>query len=170
MKTAQSNKVILLNADHSMLHFVSFKRAVSLYSKNKVNIIKFQRNSKIIHPVLKIRKPHTIALKKYIYVPHRTVRYNRTNIFIRDDYKCQYCNTKLNKKNKTIDHVIPKSDKNYPGPTRWDNVVACCSKCNHKKANKTPEESGMKLYNGPPKKPSMQEFLLKCQEHHRMYL
>ncbi|MBA3694780.1 MAG: HNH endonuclease, partial [Acidobacteria bacterium] len=31
----------------------------------------------------------------------------------------------------------------------WDNLVACCKKCNHKKGSHAPEESGMTLLKKP---------------------
>ena len=42
----------------------------------------------------------------------------------------------------TLDHVIPKS---RGGNSNWDNLVACCKRCNNRKGSRTPEEAGMKL-------------------------
>ena len=57
------------------------------------------------------------------------VALNRENIFIRDSFNCQYCG----KEAESIDHVIPKSKG---GSHEWNNVVACCKKCNLLKADK----------------------------------
>ena len=48
-------------------------------------------------------------------------------------YTCQYCAEIFDKKDLTLDHVIPKSKK---GPSNWENVVTACKACNLKKANK----------------------------------
>ena len=45
-------------------------------------------------------------------------------------YTCQYCAEIFDKKDLTLDHVIPKSKK---GPSNWENVVTACKACNLKK-------------------------------------
>jgi 5-methylcytosine-specific restriction endonuclease McrA len=46
----------------------------------------------------------------------------------------------------TFDHVVPRS---RGGRTEWTNVVAACSNCNLKKANKLLHEAGMKIRRKP---------------------
>jgi 5-methylcytosine-specific restriction endonuclease McrA len=41
-----------------------------------------------------------------------------------------------------VDHVVPKS---LGGKDTWDNLVACCLKCNNQKSNKTLKEMGWEL-------------------------
>lgn len=49
----------------------------------------------------------------------------------RDGYRCHYCNARLiEKKDRTLDHVIPKSMK---GPNAAWNLVLCCYRCNEQK-------------------------------------
>jgi hypothetical protein len=65
------------------------------------------------------------------------------NLFRRDEYTCQYCGNVHTKDNKlSRDHIIPVSKG---GPDVWTNVVAACVKCNHFKADRTPEQAGMEL-------------------------
>ena len=47
---------------------------------------------------------------------------------------------------KSLDHVFPK-DKG--GETNWENVVTSCIKCNTRKGNKLPRESGMQPFKKP---------------------
>ena len=107
-----------------------------------------------IHPDLDFGIPTVIRRKPehYVYVPfvRRHLAPKKKRILLRDNYKCQYCDTDLHKKKKnaTIDHVIPKSHRNYPGHN-WTNVVACCSPCNNYKADRTPAEAKMKLLREP---------------------
>jgi 5-methylcytosine-specific restriction endonuclease McrA len=56
---------------------------------------------------------------------------------------CVYCDSK---KNLTIDHVLPRS---RGGQNNWENLVTCCTKCNGKKGNRTPEEADMKMRQTP---------------------
>jgi 5-methylcytosine-specific restriction endonuclease McrA len=38
------------------------------------------------------------------------------------------------------------------GLKRWDNIVAACFRCNHRKGGRSPEEAGMRLIR-PPTEP-----------------
>jgi 5-methylcytosine-specific restriction endonuclease McrA len=99
-------------------------------------------------PKFKIKIPELIVLHSYNTVPKYSVRLSRRNLLIRDKFRCQYTGKKLNGKNATIDHVIPRS---RGGKTTWDNVVIASIEANNKKANRTPEEAGMKLLSTPKK-------------------
>ena len=46
----------------------------------------------------------------------------------------------------TIDHIVPRSQG---GLTTWENCVLACVSCNARKANRTPEQAGMKLRRAP---------------------
>jgi 5-methylcytosine-specific restriction endonuclease McrA len=46
----------------------------------------------------------------------------------------------------TIDHVVPRS---RGGQDAWDNLVACCLKCNNIKGDRTPAEIGWRLLTVP---------------------
>lgn len=89
--------------------------------------------------------PSVIRLRRYIRRPYRQrVAFNRKNVFRRDDHTCQYCGAHSN--DLTLDHVLPRS---RGGATSWENVVACCRRCNAKKRDRTPEEAGMLLARRP---------------------
>lgn len=90
--------------------------------------------------------PEVLLLDEYGKIPHRNVKYSKTNVFYRDKFKCQYCGKAFARSKLTVDHVLPKS---RGGRSIWTNVVACCEACNKKKEDKTPEEAGMKLIKGP---------------------
>jgi 5-methylcytosine-specific restriction endonuclease McrA len=63
-------------------------------------------------------------------------------LFRRDNYHCMYCGHKFHERSLTRDHVVPRSKG---GGDNWENVVAACQRCNHHKADRTPEQAGMKL-------------------------
>jgi len=50
-----------------------------------------------------------------------------------------------------MDHVLPQY---YGGQKTWDNIVACCKKCNGRKGHKKLEEISMNLLTNP-KKPAI---------------
>jgi 5-methylcytosine-specific restriction endonuclease McrA len=102
--------------------------------------------------------PSVIRLSCFVRIPYKKVELSRKNILRRDNYQCQYCGTKNGI--ITIDHIVPKS---RGGLDSWDNLVTACIKCNNKKANKTPEESEMKLLR-KPRKPNHIFFLRQLMD------
>lgn len=98
-----------------------------------------------------LKRPSVIRLLN-CFTRKRSIKFSRENILLRDKSKCQYCGRKLTKKGLHLDHVIPKS---RGGRTKWTNVVACCLKCNQRKADRTPEQAGMRLRLEPVKPRSL---------------
>jgi len=94
----------------------------------------------------KIKIPKVIILSKFDKVPRKRPRFSQKNIWIRDNYTCQYTGKKLKPGEGNIDHVVPRSKG---GPTDWSNCVLACKKINAKKANATPEEAGLRLLKKP---------------------
>jgi 5-methylcytosine-specific restriction endonuclease McrA len=87
--------------------------------------------------------PSVIRLRRYVRIPYRNrVPLTRAALMRRDDYRCAYCDRKAD----TIDHVIPRS---RGGPHSWENCVASCTTCNHRKADRLLEELGWKLSQVP---------------------
>lgn len=89
-----------------------------------------------------IRIPSVVVLKEYVK-PQKRVAFTRFNLFLRDEFCCQYCGSKGD---LTFDHVVPRS---RGGITAWENVVAACSPCNLRKANKSLAQSGLHLRHLP---------------------
>jgi len=92
--------------------------------------------------------PRIIRVLAYNRLPKQEVKFNRRNIYARDQNRCQYCGQRLNTSELSLDHVVPRS---LDGPTTWENVVSCCLKCNVKKGGRTPEQAHMKLITKPIK-------------------
>lgn len=95
-----------------------------------------------------IRLPEVIVLSEYERLPQRDVKLTRRNLLIRDNFTCQYTGKRLTLDTGTIDHVIPRS---RGGSSSWDNLVMCCLEINAKKADRTPDEAGLKLLKKPEK-------------------
>jgi 5-methylcytosine-specific restriction endonuclease McrA len=84
-------------------------------------------------------RPLIIRLLSYVRYHVKPAKLSRKRIYKRDGYACVYCGSE---KHLTLDHVLPRS---RGGRNTWDNLVACCSSCNHHKGNKTPDEAGMRF-------------------------
>jgi 5-methylcytosine-specific restriction endonuclease McrA len=95
-----------------------------------------------------LRTPSIMVLKKEIARGKRVVKFSRENVLFRDRFRCQYCGTSGDFQSLNYDHVIPRC---RGGGTNWENIVAACYPCNGRKANRTPEEAGMRLLQRPVK-------------------
>lgn len=148
-------RVILLNGDYSYLNTISWKKAMCLITKGKVEVIKASK--KIIRSVenaWEITIPIVLRLIKFIRTIYKTrVPFSKRNILYRDEFTCQYCGQKRPK--LTVDHIIPKS---RGGRSSFENCVASCKPCNNKKENRTPSEAKMPLLRKPVQ-PTIMEFL-----------
>ena len=139
------SKVLVLNATFTPINICSWRRAMLLLFKEKAESIEASKrliNEKYILPIV-------IRLKNYVPIPYNGIVLTRKNVFLRDNYTCQYCGKNGN---LTIDHIMPKS---RGGEDTWRNTVVSCVRCNNRKGDKTPEEAGMKLIGTPYKPPSM---------------
>ncbi len=101
--------------------------------------------------------PSVVRLLKFDRVRRPTLRLSRKNIYLRDQYTCQYTGRKLPPRDLNLDHVIPTS---RGGKTCWENLVCCCIEVNGRKANRTPKEAGLKLIRRP-RKPDPTELLFR---------
>jgi 5-methylcytosine-specific restriction endonuclease McrA len=90
-----------------------------------------------------------VVLRDYVK-PQKRVAFTRFNLFLRDEFSCQYCGAKGD---LTFDHVVPRA---RGGVTSWENVVAACSRCNLHKGSKSLRQSGLALRK-PPRRPGAEE-------------
>jgi 5-methylcytosine-specific restriction endonuclease McrA len=93
-----------------------------------------------------IKVPKVIVLCRFDRVPKKRPRFSAKNIWVRDNFKCAYTGKNLKPSEGNIDHLVPKS---RGGRTSWTNCVLACKEINAKKADKTPEEAGLKLLIDP---------------------
>ncbi|MCG8649464.1 MAG: HNH endonuclease [Pirellulales bacterium] len=89
-----------------------------------------------------LQVPRIVRLIRFDRMPLQTVRFNRKNLFARDDHRCQYCGRSEPTHKLSLDHVIPRS---LGGPTTWENIVCCCLRCNGRKGGRTPKQARMPL-------------------------
>jgi 5-methylcytosine-specific restriction endonuclease McrA len=111
-----------------------------------------------------IQVPRVIRLLGYEKLPKQTVKFNRRNIFARDNNQCQYCGRKFPTAELSLDHVIPRSQG---GQSTWDNIVCACVSCNVRKGGRTPKQAHLSLIR-KPEKPKRSP-LLNLKLTHRKY-
>jgi 5-methylcytosine-specific restriction endonuclease McrA len=94
----------------------------------------------------RMRVPEVLTLVRHDRPRHNSVAFSRRNVFKRDHMTCQYCGSRPGSEELTIDHIIPRAQG---GETTWENCVLACVECNARKANRTPDQSGMRLRRAP---------------------
>lgn len=152
------SRVLLLDYKNKPLRICSWKRALRLLLKGKAQCAKSIRNIEDYLSIDNTQIPKVIRLNYDVAVPNAELPFCRENVFVRDEYTCQYCGKKFRASDLTLDHVYPKSRF---GPDIWENIVACCKECNQFKADKTPKEAGMKLLRRPFRPKGYFEFEMK---------
>ncbi len=145
---------LILNADFRPLSYYplsvwSWQEAVKAIFRESVTVL--AEYSRVVRsPGFEMNLPSVIALKEFIPL-ERSPAFTRFNVFLRDEWHCQYCGEQFRTQELTFDHVIPRS---RGGRTAWTNVVAACQDCNTTKGNYMPSECGMFPLQ-EPKQPSI---------------
>jgi 5-methylcytosine-specific restriction endonuclease McrA len=137
--------VLVLNASYEPINVTPARRAVVLVFKGVATAE--EEDGAVIHSARNaFRIPSVIRLREFRRIPYQTRALSRKNILLRDRYTCQFCGKVFPAGDLTLDHVIPRS---RGGHTDWDNLVACCHRCNNMKGDRLPEETGLRLLRPP---------------------
>jgi 5-methylcytosine-specific restriction endonuclease McrA len=138
-------QVLLLNITFEPLKVINWKKAILMLTLGKVEVL--EEYNREIHSVsFAIKLPAVVRLLRFVKRPKTPVKFSRQNIYIRDNYKCQYCGSKLPPTELTWDHILPRA---RGGKTEWGNIVTCCIDCNRRKGGRIPSEVSMKLIRKP---------------------
>lgn len=129
---------LVLNADGQPVSIlpistVRWQDAVLYMYTDKCRVMEWYDDWMVRSVSWETKVPAVIMLKSYLQ-RSTSVRFSKYNVFLRDEYECQYCHTGINNKTGTLDHVIPLSKG---GKTSWTNIVTACQACNYKKSNKS---------------------------------
>jgi 5-methylcytosine-specific restriction endonuclease McrA len=137
--------VLVLNATYEPVNVTAVRRALVLLLKGVATTE--EEDGMFIHSSqLTFRIPSVIRLLQFRRIPYQTRALSRKNVLLRDRYTCQFCGRIMPAHELTLDHVIPRS---RGGRTDWDNLVACCHRCNNLKGDRLPEEAGLRLLRPP---------------------
>lgn len=127
---------LVLNADglpvsYLPLSVISWEESIKYMCLEKATVLEWY-DDWIVHSAnWETPVPAVIILKDYMK-PKSSVRFSKQNVFLRDGYRCAYCETEVNKKTATLDHVLPIS---HGGKTTFENTVTACAPCNASKGN-----------------------------------
>jgi 5-methylcytosine-specific restriction endonuclease McrA len=138
-----SSAVLVLNQNYEPLNVCNEKRAIVLIDRGKAEVLEHGLGH-IRTPSTSYLRPSVIRLVYLIKRPRPKARLTRREIFLRDNFTCQYCGVRG--RDLTLDHVIPRY---RGGKHTWDNLVSACRTCNHRKGGKTVDEAKMALRRAP---------------------
>lgn len=146
---------LVLNADFRPLSYYPlslwpWQEAVKAAFLDRVDIIA-EYDEIVRSPSMTLKIPSVVVLKDYVK-PRKRVAFTRFNLFLRDEFRCQYCGSKGE---LTFDHVVPRASG---GITSWENVVAACAPCNLRKGSKSLRRAGMNLRK-TPRQPAASELM-----------
>lgn len=161
----QKKKTLILNADYSPWNVKdsveSYKnymlpgrdtgkpsgRAIDIYEEDPIRGASFfdEETRSTVQRVFP--RPAVIVLNEHQSPSRRTIRVSRDNVFVRDNYVCQYCGRKVGYNlgdmegpngimfslKPTWDHVLPREKG---GKSTFENTVCCCALCNTEKSNR----------------------------------
>ena len=131
-------RTLVLNAGYEPLAVVTFSRALVLVLTGKASVVA-EGEDPVVGPNEVLSRPSVILLNRYVKIPYRTGTVaTRRGVLRRDNHLCAYCG----KAASTIDHVVPRS---RGGVDSWENLVACCLRCNNAKGDKTLASLGWSL-------------------------
>ena len=149
----RANPALVLNADYRPLSYFPlslwpWQDAIKAAFLDRVQIVA-EYDVEVHSPSLSMKLPSVVVLRDYVK-PARYPAFTRFNLFLRDEFSCQYCGARGE---MTFDHVTPRS---RGGRTTWENVVAACGPCNLRKGSLTVREAHMSL-NRLPQRPTSGE-------------
>lgn len=150
------NPALVLNADYRPLSYYplslcSWQDTIKSVFLKRVSIIECY-DKKVHSPSRTFELPSVIALKDYVMLQKKPA-FTRFNVFLRDNFTCQYCNHHFSANELTFDHLVPKC---LTGKTSWTNVVSACTRCNLKKGRRLLKFTDMKLLKNPSRPSSIQ--------------
>ena len=156
--------ILKLDAGGQPVAWIRWQSAVTLYARDRVCWETGEERFRIHGGICALTGLRTsFEIGSIIAVADRSRKYasgvplltNRT-LFQRDRNLCLYCGQQYPVGLLPRDHVLPAS---RGGDSVWENCVTACEKCNHRKADRTPEEANMKLL-AVPYTPNLAEYLI----------
>ena len=185
------SSVLVLNKMFMAVHVISVRRAFCLLAKQQAEVVSVEEGQYLSYdfeswaelsafraqffrdenddwvrtPTVEIQAPRVVRLLEYDKVPRQAVKFNRRNIFARDNNQCQYCGRKFIMSELSLDHVVPRSQG---GGTTWENIVCACVECNVRKGGRTPRQANLTLIRKPekPKRSPMLNMKLSQKKYH----
>jgi hypothetical protein len=147
-KAMRNAKILRLNKAGMPIDWISREEAATLVVKDQVVWALGENAFEIRGGINRMGRQSVLSLPSILasdgsiklndFVPPLVNNY----LFRRDQFLCMYCGGEFPADNLSRDHILPVSRS---GTDSWTNVVTACKRCNHRKANQTPEEAHMQL-------------------------
>jgi len=143
---------LLLNADGNPvglmpLSTITWQDAIKYLVLDKADVLYYHENWIVHSASWETAVPSVMMLREYMKTK-TTIRFSRSNVYLRDNCECQYCGKAIDRKDATLDHVLPVSKG---GKSTWENCTTACGPCN---ASKSDQVKGWK----PKLKPYKPDF------------
>ena len=122
VKLLDSRPALVLNADYQPLSFIPlslwcWQDSVKAVFSGRVTVVETYPDVTVRGIHMEMPLPSVIALNEFIPKASKTIpAFTRRNVFLRDGYKCQYCNKMFKGHELSLDHVIPRC---RGGTLRW---------------------------------------------------
>lgn len=142
-------KSLLLASSYEPITFIGERKCISLLLRKKAEPVSYWGEEDLFFDKSENKgQKHPAILRLVEWHNHKfkIPKFNPKVVFIRDEFKCQYCSNEIVSKDVTIDHIIPRVQG---GKNSWKNCVTSCKKCNNKKGHSTLKKSGMQLIRQP---------------------
>ena len=141
-------RVLVLDASYRPIAAIGWQRAVTLVLAGSADAV-VDTDRIVSSPSVAVVVPSVIRLRGRALVVgrRRGMLARKRTVHERDRWTCAYCGrqarTSLEHDEMTVDHVVPRSR----GGSSHDfgNLVTACRPCNGRKADRTPDEAGMRL-------------------------
>lgn len=127
---------LILNSDAAPvsmlpLSIISWQDAIGYIVSDKAVVLEWYADSVVRSARWSTPVPAVMMLREY-KKKKGVVRFSKQNVFLRDNFKCQYCYNAVTEKTATLDHVLPR---HYGGKSTWENSTTSCGPCNSKKGD-----------------------------------
>lgn len=172
IQSALEASVLVLNRLFLAVHIIPVKRAFSLLLREQAEVVSLEDGQYATYDfkswrevsefrarhfrkteddwirtvTAEIQVPRVIRLLGYDRIPRQSIKFNRRNIFARDNNTCQFCGKRFSTSDLSLDHVVPRSQG---GISSWENIVCACIPCNVRKGGRTPKQANMALIRKP---------------------
>lgn len=127
---------LILNADASPvsllpLSTITWEESIRYMVSEKATVLDWYDDWIVRSARWSTRVPAVMMLNEF-QKKKTHIRFSKQNVFLRDEYRCQYCGDDVTRRTATLDHVLPQS---HGGRSVWENCTTACSTCNSKKGN-----------------------------------
>ena len=135
-------RCLILNQSYEYLAITDWFKAICLEMEAKATALGYYPDiARSQYQEFKI--PSVLVIEYYVNKKRRGNFNNvcKRNLLIRDNFRCQYCDTKLTIGTCTVDHVIPRV---RGGLNTLENTVSCCKVCNNIKGDMSLKDLALK--------------------------